>query len=416
MTVAQLLAKVTAEPSGADKGVYRDGVRLEAGAELAENDVLRFSAKGSTVSDDYVVKSKTTWDWVNDFQVRVQGPIWYGQRQTEADGVWSDIADFDATYPNWMYETYYGPGVDYANHSLPTDRSAIHGLISDSPASAGGSAMAWKAPKAGTVKVSIREDEPYLRQDGSNGKALTLRLMHDDKVVCFADLTVSKQRSEEFANCVADKGEIAVEAGDWIRVTATSASGMNKPSAHISPVIAYMAASTPGPEPVPVDKSTLKATVEEALGLAESDYTDESWAALVAARDAAQTVLDDDAATAEQVETAQNALRDAIDGLEKKPVDPDPNPKPDPNPDPDPTPDPDPDPGPDTKPGDGSGNGSGTGNGSGSGNGSTGSGSDGATTGGKLTATGADVAGAAAMVALTAAAGIGLAAAARRRR
>ena len=94
--------------------------------------------------------------------------------------------------------------------------------------------MAWKAPKAGTVKVSIREDEPYLRQDGSNGKALTLRLMHDDKVVCFADLTVSKQRSEEFANCVADKGEIAVEAGDWIRVTATSASGMNKPSAHIS--------------------------------------------------------------------------------------------------------------------------------------------------------------------------------------
>ena len=148
MTVAQLLAKVTAEPSGADKGVYRDGVRLEAGAELAENDVLRFSAKGSTVSDDYVVKSKTTWDWVNDFQVRVQGPIWYGQRQTEADGVWSDIADFDATYPNWMYETYYGPGVDYANHSLPTDRSAIHGLISDSPASAGGSAMAWKAPKA----------------------------------------------------------------------------------------------------------------------------------------------------------------------------------------------------------------------------------------------------------------------------
>ena len=170
--------------------------------------------------------------------------------------------------------------------------------------------MAWKAPKAGTVKVSIREDEPYLRQDGSNGKALTLRLMHDDKVVCFADLTVSKQRSEEFANCVADKGEIAVEAGDWIRVTATSASGMNKPSAHISPVIAYMAASTPGPEPVPVDKSTLKATVEEALGLAESDYTDESWAALVAARDAAQTVLDDDAATAEQVETAQNALRE----------------------------------------------------------------------------------------------------------
>ena len=94
-----------------------------------------------------------------------------------------------------------------------------------------------------------------------------------------------------------------------------------------------------------MDKSTLKATVEEALGLAESDYTDESWAALVAARDAAQTVLDDDAATAEQVETAQNALRDAIDGLEKKPVDPD-RTEPDPNPDPDPTPDPDPDPAP----------------------------------------------------------------------
>lgn len=98
--------------------------------------------------------------------------------------------------------------------------------------------------------------------------------------------------------------------------------------------------------------------------MAESDYTDESWAALVAARDAAQTVLDDDAATAEQVETAQNALRDAIDGLEKKPVDPDPNPKPVRTPiptdaDPDPTPRP-PTPSRVTVPG----NGSGTGNGS----------------------------------------------------
>ncbi|TKC14989.1 right-handed parallel beta-helix repeat-containing protein, partial [Bacillus paranthracis] len=140
---------------------------------------------------------------------------WKAQRRTSAGGEWTTISAYDGSWPNTVYDQYYGVGVNGTLAELSGDRKQTHGLLIDKPGDGLPTAMAWKAPKAGTVKVSIREDEPYLRQDGSNGKALTLRLMHDDKVVCFADLTVSKQRSEEFANCVADKGEIAVEAGDW---------------------------------------------------------------------------------------------------------------------------------------------------------------------------------------------------------
>ena len=335
MTVAQLLAAITVTPDGVTASVVRDGTTLDATAALAADDVLRVGAEGTGLTDEYAIVSKTTWDWVNDFTVNVQGPIWYGQRQSGANAAWSDIADFDGTYPNWMYEQYYGPGVDYQNHSLPADRGSIHGLISDSPATAGGSAIAWKAPKAGTVKVTIKGDEPYLRQTGNNGKKLTLKLMHNDEIVCSADLSVSKQQSTDFATCVTgDKGTIGVQSGDWIRITADAETGMNKPSAHVSPTIAYVAEQTPEPEPEPkpeVDKVELQAAYDEAMKLGDdgSAYTDESWAAFTAARDAAKALLDKADATQTEVDAAKQALDDAVKALAKKDPTPDPDTKPD---------------------------------------------------------------------------------------
>lgn len=67
----------------------------------------------------------------------------------------------------------------------------------------------------------------------------------------------------------------------------------------------------------PVDTSALEAAIEQAGGLAEADYTPESWAIFQAKLAAAQAVLADENATEEQVGEAMVALQLAMDGLAK---------------------------------------------------------------------------------------------------
>lgn len=71
-------------------------------------------------------------------------------------------------------------------------------------------------------------------------------------------------------------------------------------------------------EPVEViDKSGLDVHLDDAAALKETDWTADSWAALVAARDASTTVNGNKGATQEEVDTATDALNSAIDGLTK---------------------------------------------------------------------------------------------------
>ena len=79
---------------------------------------------------------------------------------------------------------------------------------------------------------------------------------------------------------------------------------------------------TTEPEVVPVDKSELTALIAAVDALNEADYTPASWEKLTAAKTAAQTVVDDGAATAEDVANALAALSKAKDELaEAEPVD-----------------------------------------------------------------------------------------------
>ena len=253
-TVADLLALVTAEPDSALKAVYRDGTKLEDAAAVKAGDVLRFYADGSTFTADYTVVQKNAWNWVDDFKTDSQGPIWTSQRQVS--GEWQTITDFGSdVYPQTYYDKYYGVGVDYQNKSLPADRSAIHGLIADNPGDSAATAMAWTAPKAGSVKVTLDEVtgahvEPYIRQSGSNGKDVVLKLLKNDEVICSATMTNSFATATGFNECLASaKGTVKVAVGDVLRFSVDAAAGTSKSSIHISPVITYTDADEPSPEP-----------------------------------------------------------------------------------------------------------------------------------------------------------------------
>ena len=253
-TVADLLALVTAEPDSALKAVYRGGTKLEDAAAVKAGDVLRFYADGSTVTADYTVVQKNAWNWVDDFKTDSQGPIWTSQRQVS--GKWQTITDFGSdVYPQTYYDKYYGVGVDYQNKSLPADRSAIHGLIADNPGDSAATAMAWTAPKAGSVKVTLDKVtganvEPYIRQSGSNGKDVVLKLLKNDEVICSATMTNSFATATGFNECLASaKGTVKVAVGDVLRFSVDAAAGTSKSSIHISPVITYTDADEPSPEP-----------------------------------------------------------------------------------------------------------------------------------------------------------------------
>ena len=253
-TVADLLALVTAEPDSALKAVYRGGTKLEDAAAVKAGDVLRFYADGSTVTADYTVVQKNAWNWVDDFKTDSQGPIWTSQRQVS--GKWQTITDFGSdVYPQTYYDKYYGVGVDYQNKSLPADRSAIHGLIADNPGDSAATAMAWTAPKAGSVKVTLDKVtganvEPYIRQSGSNGKDVVLKLLKNDEVICSATMTNSFATATGFNECLASaKGTVKVAVGDVLRFSVDAAAGTSKSSIHISPVITYTDADEPEPKP-----------------------------------------------------------------------------------------------------------------------------------------------------------------------
>ena len=253
-TVADLLALVTAEPNSALKAVYRDGTKLEDAAAVKAGDVLRFYADGSTFTADYTVVQKNAWNWVDDFKTDSQGPIWTSQRQVS--GKWQTITDFGSdVYPQTYYDKYYGVGVDYQNKNLPTNRSAIHGLIADNPGDSAATAMAWTAPKAGSVKVTLDKVtgahvEPYIRQSGSNGKDVVLKLLKNDEVICSATMTNSFATATGFNECLASsKGTVKVAVGDVLRFSVDAAAGTSKSSIHISPVITYTDADEPSPEP-----------------------------------------------------------------------------------------------------------------------------------------------------------------------
>ena len=253
-TVKQLRAGLTVG-DGSVANVYRGGNKLAADAAIQADDVLRFEVEGtSNTPIEYTIVQKNAWNWVDEFKTDSQGPIWTSQRQVS--GKWQTITDFGAdVYPQTYYDKYYGVGVDYQNKNLPTDRSAIHGLIADNPGDSAATAMAWTAPKAGSVKVTLDEVtganvEPYIRQSNSNGKDVVLKLLKNDEVICSATMTNSFATATGFNECLASaKGTVKVAVGDVLRFSVDAAAGTSKSSIHISPVITYTDADEPAPTP-----------------------------------------------------------------------------------------------------------------------------------------------------------------------
>ena len=92
-----------------------------------------------------------------------------------------------------------------------------------------------------------------------------------------------------------------------------------KKAASDDPIVSWISVSgQEAPEPEPVDKSELQNLYDANSGKEQGNYTDESWKSFTTALEAAKAVLDNEAATEEQVAAATTALEEAVKGLTEK--------------------------------------------------------------------------------------------------
>lgn len=233
-TAGEVIMNVTTDDTAIVSVVDAAGDAIAYTDAIAEGMKLRISDGRDSVNE-YTIRQKNEYSWTMDYAGPQQGNVWFGQMKTGEDGAWGNIAGYDSTYPNWQVNTYYGPGVDAPTHETPITEET-HGLLSAPPNTDIYTAMAFRAPKTGTVSFAVKDGEPYLRQDGNSGGTVTLSLLVNDVEKQSVTLETSKVQAEDWA----DFDPIEVTAGDYIRVAAKTNGGASKPSLHVSPVITYL--------------------------------------------------------------------------------------------------------------------------------------------------------------------------------
>ena len=255
-TAGELKGNVQAAET-AEVSVVSGEKTLKDQENIADAMTMRITAEDGK-TNDYTIKQKNTYNWALDYAGPQQGNVWFGQKKA-ASGEWTEIKEYDSQYPNWMVNTYYGPGIDEQSHSAkPTE--ATHGLLSAPPSTGISTAMAYRVPKDGIVSFHVKDDEPYLRQNGNSGGTVTLKLLVNDEEKQSVILEQSKVQAKDWK--AFDK--IEVKRGDYIRVAAISNGNPTNPSVHVTPIITYLnEGGTPAPEPTPELKAPVDVKVTE---------------------------------------------------------------------------------------------------------------------------------------------------------
>lgn len=105
--------------------------------------------------NSYSIEVKNNYKWALDYTGK-QGNVWFAQKK--ASGVYSNLTNYDETYPMWNGNNYGGVGIDGPNHSaVPTEET--YGLLIDTLGTSGreeGHSMGYRAPKSVQLLYQLR--------------------------------------------------------------------------------------------------------------------------------------------------------------------------------------------------------------------------------------------------------------------
>ena len=268
-TVKEMKANVTVADT-ATVSVLNGGAELTDTDAVAAGMTLRVTAEDGT-TNDFAITQKNEYNWTFDFIRGQQGNVWFGQIK-DSSSDWADMTTLDKDgWPNWATHTYYGPGIDAPQGTNTTTNANVHGLLSAPPSTDISTAMAYRVPKSGTVSFKVRDDEPYLRQDGNKNGTVTLSLYVNGEEKKSLTLETSRQKVGNWEQ----PEEIAVSRGDMIRVVTKCNGNPSKPSVHVTPIITYVdkaAADTTAPTaPTEVTATDITTTTAKVTWTASTD-------------------------------------------------------------------------------------------------------------------------------------------------
>ena len=231
-TIQELKQNIITDES-ATVSVWKDNVKILEG-NVQEGMTLRITAENKTYKD-YPVHIKNQYQWALDYAGPQQGNVWFGQIRKSLSE-YETLQAYDPVYPNWVVDTYFGPGVDLANHTIVPNETT-HGLLSDTtgPSRAQGMAMAFRAPKTGVLSVSLKEDEPYLPQNGNTNGSVIVKLTKNGEEIQRCVLQQSRQKSD-----FPTVDNLEVQKGDYVRIETQNEGNPTRASVHVTPTILYL--------------------------------------------------------------------------------------------------------------------------------------------------------------------------------
>ena len=254
-TVKEMKANVTVADT-ATVSVLNGGAELTDSDAVAAGMTLRVTAEDDT-TNDFAIAQKNEYNWTFDFIRGQQGNVWFGQIK-DSSSDWANMTTIDKDgWPNWATHTYYGPGIDAPQGTNTTTNANVHGLLSAPPSTDISTAMAYRAPKSGTVSFKVKDDEPYLRQSPNQNGTVTLSLYVNGEEKKSLTLETSRQKVGNWEQ----PEEIAVSRGDMIRVVTKCNGNPSKPSVHVTPIITYVDKAAADTEVTATDITTTTAKV-----------------------------------------------------------------------------------------------------------------------------------------------------------
>ena len=207
-----------------------DGEKEVKDGEISDGMTLKIISENGD-ENSYSIKIKNNYQWALDY-TGSQGNVWFAQKK--ANGVYSNLTTYDNTYPQWNGINYAGVGIDAPNHStVPTEQT--HGLLVDTMGTVRdqGHSMVYRAPKSGTIILSVKDDEPYLRQSPNSGGKVKLSFTLNGEELSSYEL------SQSLVKVDVEPMTIEVKKGDFIRIEAQNINNPTKPSVHITPQVEY---------------------------------------------------------------------------------------------------------------------------------------------------------------------------------
>ncbi len=217
-----------------------------------------------------------------------------------------------------------------ADKTDTTFNGGTEGLVDGNMANTGRWQTEWDSAITNRMPVDIKFTldgfyeigKVILYTDGNQGAPTDFVISTSEDNSSWTEAATKTYVKSDFAETGATPLEVTFTAGKakYVKITInhTTETTTGNPAdgfAKLTEVELYGSATAD------VDKTALQELYTKAEKItAQGFYTDDSWTAFTDAKTAADTVLKDDAATREQVDTAKTNLQNALNGLTETPI------------------------------------------------------------------------------------------------